>query len=426
MLKKSGLFAKEFCFSAAPVLPSRPSDKHRSTLTERGTHVVYGVRIFRTGSFKDSQGRRKEWTPTDLDDIVKNFEFLHSNGILVDVPVRVDHSRSADKIVGYFVRLYRDPLDSRFLACDIEFTESNAFEKWQKGTFRSRSSEIGQYETNDGEIHGPTMLGLAFVDIGAVEGIYNKEPSQSSFFSFEDTTKENEMTLEEWLKSGKSAESWVQAVQYAAYEDSIKNLLTDPEVVKGIQTASTAPAAPVAPAAPAAPQGVLVHGAQLTLPGFQSAPATHNFTINGDEVSDFAAVQKHIDMLETFRKETTEGGRKEYVKKLVESNKLPKTQEESTLAFTATLSDDQFVAWQVTMDAAPSHSLFNSYDNSGNSTTGDQTQSGFFQNSQGETLDAVDAAEEIVANHRRAGKSQDFIKETPSYQILVKHNKNPF
>jgi hypothetical protein len=133
------------------------------------THVISGIRIFRAGSFSDSMGVRSEWTVEDLDAMVANFTKLRSNGILPNVPVRADHSRSINSVVGYFTNLYRE---GDYLLADMELTEPDAVGKYQRGTYRSRSAEIGVYVTNDEQVYWPTVLGLAFCDIPAVEGLH--------------------------------------------------------------------------------------------------------------------------------------------------------------------------------------------------------------------------------------------------------------
>lgn len=134
-----------------------------------GTHLIKGMRIFRAGSFANSLGERSDWTTADLDEMVKNFEDLRSRGILPNVPVRADHSRSVNNVVGYFTSLYRE---DDYLLADVELTEPDAVGKYERGTYRSRSAEIGVYVSNDEQVYWPVVMGVAFCDIPAVEGLH--------------------------------------------------------------------------------------------------------------------------------------------------------------------------------------------------------------------------------------------------------------
>ncbi len=139
------------------------------TQTARGTNVVHGKKIFRAGTFKDSKGVLHTWTVEQLDQVVANFNHLREHNLLAGVPVRVDHTFSARDVVGWVSDLKRE---GEFLLGDLHFTESSAFSKWDNGTFEPVSSELAPYETNDGDIYYPTLIGVAFVDIPAVEGLY--------------------------------------------------------------------------------------------------------------------------------------------------------------------------------------------------------------------------------------------------------------
>lgn len=139
------------------------------TQTARGTNIVHGKKIFRAGTFKDSKGVLHTWTIEQLDAVVANFNHLRANDLLAGVPVRVDHTFSARDVVGWVSDLKRE---GEFLLGDLHFTESSAFSKWDNGTFEPVSSELAPYETNSGDIYYPTLIGVAFVDIPAVEGLY--------------------------------------------------------------------------------------------------------------------------------------------------------------------------------------------------------------------------------------------------------------
>lgn len=133
---------------------------------------VIGLRIFRTGSFADSEGVRRRYTRADLDKMVANYDTLVEKGLLPHVPVREDHTRSIKNVVGYFTAVRRE---GNFLVSDIEFTEEPAVQKYTNKTYRARSAEVGVYTDNDGTEYSPCILGVAFCDIPAVEGLYSSQ-----------------------------------------------------------------------------------------------------------------------------------------------------------------------------------------------------------------------------------------------------------
>lgn len=147
------------------------------TATSNGTNIVHGKRIFRAGTFKDSRGVVHTWTTQMLDAVVANFHHLRTNKLLADVPVRVDHTFSARDVVGWVSDLKRE---GEFLLADLHFTENSAFSKWDSGTYEPVSSELAPYETNNGDIYHPTLIGVAFVDIPAVEGLYRASGVETS------------------------------------------------------------------------------------------------------------------------------------------------------------------------------------------------------------------------------------------------------
>lgn len=405
--------------------------------TPRGTHVLRGIRIFKSGTFKDSLGIERTWTDDHLNKMVVNFNTLRRLGAFVDVPVRANHTGDVRDVVGYFSGMYIDPEDHQFLAADIEFTEPDAISKWNRGTFRSRSSEIGMYETNDGTTYFPTVVGLAFVDIGAVEGLHNKAPNTQFTYEHNIVDKEStDMNLEQWLAAGHKAEDWVSAVQYAAwvqavnYAQALQEHFNQAEQL-GVQPGTAPVVTPEPIVTPPAnnPLDALQHRQQQTQPPapvVTPAPVI-TFSLNGAQVQNYTQVQAHIHALEQFREETVKGGRIEFVNNLVTANKLPSTQLPAELAFVETLSDNQWASYRARWDAAPVHSLFGNYgQQNGAPLDPSAGQLGFGQSDPNAPLDELATAQEIVAQHGRAGKSEDFIKNTKSYAMLAKNNKAPF
>lgn len=372
--------------------------------TDKGTHIIEGLRIFKAATFADSMGIVRTWEESHLEQMAFHFRLLRDAGTFPNVPVRVDHSFSAQNVIGYLVDVYRDRQDPMFLSADIEITEPDAYEKWERGTYRSRSLEVGMYETNDEAAYWPVVMGLAFVDIPAVEGLHAKgrtappNPSEDgkgrANFNFsqtlKDDDKETKVDEEEFLAACAYA-AWVEAAEYAQRADD------------WIRAADYA-AALDAHQEQAQALGLTANHGRL--------PAA-TFRVGGQEVSDTAQVQQHITALETFQSETISTGRSDFVNDLASDGRIAATQVDSMQALVATMNDTQFEAFKGTYEGAPTNSLFGQYGQ--NHGGGGQPPAG---NDGAVDISEVDTLEEIVANHRRTGKSQEQIEKLDSFKKL--------
>ena len=278
------------------------------SLEERadGTGFVRGLRVFRTGTLKDSRGNQFTWEPEHLKTAVENFAALREE--LPNVPVRVGHNRDANRVVGYYDSIR---FDGRFLVADLEITEPDAFAKIKRKTYRGRSLEIGVFDSASG-LTWPTVLGLAWVDIPAVSGLYESPVGGTQFTvitesgSMGDDTKDLE---------------WACAAYYAAGLD----------------------AAPKVPEPP-------------------------KFMCFGQEMTDYSAVQKHIEDLEKFQAETRDGARKSFVQGLVDSNRILKTQQEHFEKLVLKMDAEGFELFTKGFTDAPAHSLLGEHGSGGSQT----------------------------------------------------------
>lgn len=266
--------------------------------TEDGRRVVRGLKIFRTGKLTDSAGRQREWGSDELDKMVDHFARLTDSGEFPDVPVRADHSISVKDVAGYHTSLRRD---GNFLVADVEFTEPEAAEKYARGTWRSRSVEIGTFRTEAGEELFPVVMGTAFVDIPAVSGLYRAPDSE--------TTEEIPV---KFRIAGAEIED-AEAVQ--AHIDSL-------EAFKA------------------------------------AAPEVHTFRVDGTETTDPEAVQARIDALEAFQNEQVVAARESFVDGLAADRKIGAPQVDALKEFAKGLSPEQFETFRASYDAAPTLSLF--------------------------------------------------------------------
>jgi hypothetical protein len=321
--------------------------------------------IFRTGTHTDSMGRQSDWTDSDLRKMVSNFNKFRKDGTFANIPVRLDHERGMGSVVGYFTGA---KFSDGFLMADIEFTEPEAADKWERGTLRSRSSEIGTFTAGETE-HWPFLYGVAFVDLPAVSGLFNKELD----------SEDSDMTF--------TQEQVDEAVATAVVE------ATDTGHAAGLA------------------EGIASHAKPLV---DDKAPAT--FSVNGAVEANYASVQAHIDKLETFATETATAARTDFITGLAEKNVITAPQVEGLTAFAASLDADQFAAFTASYENAVPQALFDKH--------GDLTDP-LPDPDSGNGPSDLDTALEIVAMHSRGGQPASMIENTPSYALLKSAGKLP-
>lgn len=400
----------------------------RHSVSGNGNNLLENLRIFKVGTFTDMFGFEQTWDDIHLEQMVQHFQLLRDGGYFPNVPVRVGHTMSVRDVVGYFDEIYRDPDDSQFLSATIEFTEPDAWEKWERGTWRSRSIEIGMYETNDGRSFWPVVMGLAFVDIPAVEGLHARQ-GRSPQFNFSTFVTDNEegnmfpdlnIDPEGWTQAvNADLDSFNRAAQYAAW-------ITSANYAQALDNWTNA----VNYAAALEAEANLQQGTQERQQQQQSS-AQHSvraqpmmFRVNGQQTSDFAAIQAHIDTLETYRSESQDAGRREFVASLARENKISATQIDGLAGHVLTLNDAQFSSFRKMYEDAPSLPGFAHHGQQSGMNNFPQGQ----QNSDGQPIidgqwggepSELETTKEIVAQHRRSGMSEDKIRATDSFKKLV-------
>jgi hypothetical protein len=346
---------------------------HQIDRLEDGTARVRGVEIFKAGTFRDSMGEQNTWTVAHLLMMVNNFNLLKDADIFTDVPVRRDHGYSLANVMGYFESLY--VIGDRLLA-DIHVTEPDQVDKLARTTYRSVSVEVGMYVTNDETPYWPTVMGVAYVDIPAVEGLHSKN-IPVAYFSRTDSTQEKPVTTEN--------------DRGAQRPSSFR--------IKGVETSDHA--------------AVQSHIAEL-----EARPAPAAFRVNGTETMDFTAVQAHITALEGFASETRDNGRKSFVTGLADgkSPKIAATQVETLTELAIGMSDEQFAKFKASYELAPALSLTANHGSDANKG-GDAPAGG-----NGEKASEKLVLQEQLAMHRNAGMSEDEIQNTKAFKRLAQLN----
>lgn len=165
-------------------------------------------------------------------------------------------------------------------------------------------------------------------------------------------------------------------------------------------TPSPAPTPPPSPTPPAA-QEDLVAAHQRQVAGVQA------FRVNGAEISNFSAVQAHIDALETFRQNTVAAQRNAFVDELATKRVILPPQVESFRQLVSAMDQTQFDLFQTTYKDAPANNIFGRHDLDQDSKGGPDP-----------TAERVQILEESVANFRRARMTEDEIHKTPVWAEL--------
>src|SRR6187431_2077742 len=151
--------------------------------------ILERVPIFRSGTFADSRGEVSEWDPLHIHQMVDNFTLLYSRSIFSDVPIRKHHRdwggifsgtprNPMDELMGYMTNLQSapgvSPADNQqyeYLLADFELIHEEAVKNVKSGLWRNLSAELSTYVTNTNAEYFPTIMGVAYVDIPAVEGL---------------------------------------------------------------------------------------------------------------------------------------------------------------------------------------------------------------------------------------------------------------
>lgn len=307
--EKNVLFCSDGHYAGLPTPRMRRFEKSAN----RPALIVNGLPIFRSGTFRDSMGWEHTYASEHMQMMQSNFEILKSRGTFVDVPVRKNHpspfTNTMDEVIGYVVGLsvqnFTSPVDGQvyaYLMADVEILDAVAIEKVESGLWRNRSSEVGSYVTNDESEFWPALLGFAYVDIPAVEGLNFSKINGAG-------------------------------TDFAAIIDKEGSAV-------GADNTNQVPAAPAAPTAPT------------------STP--HSFALSNGVTTDFARVQAHITELETSNaqfssmfSELQTAARKNFVSQLAKDNKILQTQVDSLTEVALLQTDEGWEKFKAAYEAAP-------------------------------------------------------------------------
>jgi hypothetical protein len=406
--------------------PTSGFTKTRASVDGHDVLQIRNMPVFRSGTFRDSYGIQHTWDDIHMDHMVQNFELLKSRSLLEHLPVRKGHpgflttpAQATDEIIGYHSALrtarMTNPADGKeynYLFADYDILDPDAIDKIDRGQWRNMSAEVGHWFTNDEAEYWPVYSGVAYCDFSAVEGLKNFASANGVGTSFSIMSTEQE-----------------------------QNVAGEPNGQTG--TTTVPPTPPGVPTPPVPPQN---NGGAPATTGTQTetpAPVVQHaapqqlfaFTVGGQQITDFAAVQQHLQRLEqentvlqTTFKEQREAGRKAFVKRLADANLVTAGDEMTkTEKFALELSDEHFAIWQGQWaHALPKEHLGVTTGGGTNFQAGQQTPAPGAGSPAVGAPNEIETAKEVVANFQRTGgMTVDQIKATPSYKKLVAAGQAP-
>ena len=158
--------------------------------------------------------------------------------------------------------------------------------------------------------------------------------------------------------------------------------------------------------------------------GDQSTTENRNQTISfkvGEQAYNFTPAQaaSQLSVLMQFRDETLREARKNFVTNLAAENKILASQIDKLTAYALKLDDDGFDAWKDTWAETPSNSMLAASHAQG-TTNHDGPQSQVVE----EAADKLEVARDVVNHLKRGGMTDDQIKGTDSYKVLLAADPN--
>ncbi|URG17380.1 capsid maturation protease [Rhodococcus phage Mbo2] len=333
--------------------------------------AVKDIAVFRSGTFRDSMGEQREWDEFAMDSFVRNYNHLTQSGILKDIPVRRGHptfgQNPIDTVIGYVTSLRVETRTASieqkeyaYLVADFEILDEEAQQKINSGLWRNRSSEVGTYYDNNDMAHAPTFMGVAYVDIPAVE------------------------RLNEFAKGSQTAKFSMM-----------------------MEAGMTTPANPVLPAEPKAPAL-----AQFSIGG----------TATTDYAQVQAYISGLEGQLAVYAKEAEDRAKAErgaYIDQLAKDGKLTQPQVEPLKAFAANLDVAGFNSFKAGMDLAAPAPILQPH----GVTPADQGRPDNQADAATKAADAEYAtATAILKSLAQSGVPHDEIKKTSNYAKAIAKN----
>lgn len=376
-------YAASYFFAQPDELAQKPTFEK---VDDNGKKVlrVLNIPIFRSGQFKDSMGDLFSFDKFGIDSFMRNFGHLKDTGIFTMPPVRAGHPHPfnngrMESVIGYItdirVETRTAPHDNQeydYLLADLDILRSDAQENIESGLWFNRSIEIGPYEDNSGQEYAPVVLGVAYVDIPAVEGLnFNKNQEGNTMGG----------VIMPNVNGGKAADFTFKIGGNDTNDFSrVQGYITETET--------------------------------------KLADITGKFQASETKIANLTAENTS---LKEFQSTVKADIRKDFVNSLATDNKILESAKESTAAFAADLTDAQFDAWKKTWDNAPKAAPLGTFGHQ-NAEGKDGHDNGADANDSKSVALAADKG--VLNDFKMLGKSEEVIKKTPAYQRVIAAEPN--
>jgi len=359
-----------------------------------GPLMVEGMPIFRSGTFRNSWGEATSWTDFHINQMVANFNNLKDSGIFADVPVRSSHPEpwfrnSTDEVIGYVTSLTAAKrnhpatgVEHNYLLANYEVTDPAAAAKIEKKTYRNRSAEVGMYVDNTEAEYYPVLMGFAYVDISAVEGLNFGKHADIRRYALDE-----EGVLVGDANNTDETEEEVVTPESDVDETPDDEIVDEEEVTEEVSD-ETPEETPVTEETPPA-----------TSTNSASSTVTDSFSVNfaGRTITSAAEAQALIDSLSGVVVED----RNQYVNRMFSSGRITAGMKDGLAEFTAGLSIDQWGQFRRIFEDSPVVPAI-------------AFRTGTPDESSNEEVKELSQ----VVEHLTRALGEERVKETPSYQRL--------
>jgi hypothetical protein len=233
-----------------------------------------------------------------------------------------------------------------YLLASYNISDPVAAMKVEKKLFRNRSAEVGTYVDNDEAEYGPALMGFAYVDIPAIEGLNFGKRADVRRFAME--------------KEGDPMGAPVDSDEVIEPEDEVVEPEAEDEVVESEDATSEDEVETIVPEVdeevdeevePAAVDEVITSDGRDAGSGFSATPniSTFGIDINGVRVTDPKVIQEYVNNLNGVVAES----RATYSKGLFASDRITSGQKDSMDEFTKGLTTEQWSQFRTIFDDSP-------------------------------------------------------------------------
>jgi hypothetical protein len=290
--------------------------------------IIKDVEIFKAGTY-----RKITYTEQDLEDMVKHFKDLKTDGKL-DPIFKVNHSEDVRDQIGWILDVRKS---GDLLLADIHLTDWTAYDKISSGTWKKVSAEIYLPELAEEEfgVKAHILRAVAVVSIPKVKDIKGIVLNSESW---DDPATPGEKPKGEGGNKRMEWEKFLQLLSEMGIQltDEQKTQLKE----KGVEFLAENPTDP-----PAA-GSVSVQG-QVVMTADQFVALSEKFSTLEKGSKDLATE------IERLTKDSKKAGLEKWIQQLSESGKVLPAEKEEIMSFAETLQGEPLEKYKATFEKRP-------------------------------------------------------------------------